>query len=175
VLRIVRKSKYRSRKYECVFSKHFLCQDTEAPFSGRSGTLSYYEGSGSILMGPFRRVYVELLSPIPNGLTTDASTSCLHVLARHISHHSGEVARCWICVSTLYAVNIMESEIAITEYGEIRSRTSRGSANGWTETKTIITTIRTLSTAWVTRMQWEWCRKAWHRLSCPFQGRPTPL
>jgi len=107
-------------------------------------------------VGPFCRVYVESLLPIRNILPIDASTSCLHVPARLSSHHTREVARCWIRVSTiLYCEGRGVSNVTIIGYGITPSRNCLGSANGWTATKTIITTTHILSTAWVIRMQWE--------------------
>jgi hypothetical protein len=81
--------------------------------------------------------------------------SYFHVLARHISHHSREVARCWVRVSTLSCCDGRVSNIAIAGYGEIQFRTFRGSANGWTATKTIITTTHTLSTVSAMQTQWD--------------------
>jgi len=159
------------------FPMHLPCQDTKRPFSGRCATLSSHEGNRSILVGPFCRVYVELLPPRRNSPPTDAPTSHFYVLARPSSHHTREVARCWIRVSTLLCCEgYSVSNITIAGYGEIQSRNSRGSVNGWMATKIIITTTRILNTAWVIRTQWEWCRKAWPRVSCRFQaGHLTPF
>lgn len=154
---------------------HFHCQDTEVPFSGRWRTLSPHESNRGILVGPFCRVYVDSLSHRRTCLPIDAPTSCFHVLARLSSHHTCEVARCWIRVSTLLCCEGRDlSYIPMAGYGTTQSRNYHGSANGWTATKTITSTTHILSIAWVIRTQWEWCHKAWHRVSCPFPETPIP-
>ncbi len=106
----------------------------------------------------------------------DASTSCFHVLARLSSHHTCEVARRWIRVITLLCCEGHgPSNITMVGYGTTQSRNYRGSANGWTATKTITSTTHTPSTAWVIRTRWEWCPKAWRQVSCPFRETPIPL
>ena len=155
---------------------HFHCQDTEIPFSGRWRTLSPHESNRGILVGPFCRVYVDSPSHRRTCLPIDASTSCFHVLARFSSYHTCEVARCWVRVSNLLCCEGRGlSNIMLAGYGTTQSRNYRGSANGWTATKTITSTTHTLSTAWAIRTQWEWCPKAWHRVSYPFRETPIPL
>lgn len=145
------------------------------PFSGCCRTLSPHESNRSILVGPFCRVYVKSPSPSRNCLLIGPATSCRHVLARLKSHHTREVARCWIRVSTLLCREDRGlSNITIAVYGTTQSRNCRGSGNGWMATKIIIFTTHTLSTAWVIQTQWAWCPKARRQVSCPLQD-PIPL
>ena len=147
---------------------YFQCQETEMPFSGRWRTLSPHKSNRGILMGTFCRVYVDSLSPRRTCLPIDASASCFHVLARLSSHHTREIARCWIRVSTfLRCEGHGLSNIMMAGYGTTQCRNYHGSANGWMATKTTTSTTHTPSTVWVTRAQWEWHPKAWHRVSCP--------